>query len=485
MVEQKRRIFSIKTVSAGVVAALLVLVFLSGTIYNFNLPAVTAALPKRGPLQQTELTTGIVQYAEEAALYAALGGTAAAILVREGETVRAGQPVIEMDFRGADADVQSCIDNADASFREQLDNLRLSRSRLQVDIERTETNIRNTERQIDELRRETFRSDTVSDFELRQTEADITQAEAHLAQIQLLFDAGAASRQELTTAENSLASLQNRRNNLLTVYREGVENRDERLAEQEESRDRQILNLRHQLELLHQERRTRSLETEALSLQEETMSRELQARLADYESQLSDYTRYAVLFAPADGVVTASPISRGQHIAVGQRLMTFGLDHAFIVECDVPLSNNFIIPGDTATLYNASHTLEGTVTQVIPEANSKRVTLAVAHDRINAGETFMIQFEKISEASFVLVPNGAVNRDGEGYFLNQIRRRRGVLGTEFFTERLSVYIGDSDSTHTAIIRGITFFEPIAVISDRPFTQGQTIRLQNEGDFFEN
>ena len=85
--------------------------------------------------------------------------------------------------------------------------------------------------------------------------------------------------------------------------------------------------------------------------------------------------------------------------------------------------------------------------------------------------------------SFILVPNGAVNRDNDGYFLNQIRRRQGILGTEFYTIRQDIFIGGSDSTHTAVIRGIQTFEPIAVLSDRPFTHGQTIRLQNEGDLF--
>jgi len=84
----------------------------------------------------------------------------------------------------------------------------------------------------------------------------------------------------------------------------------------------------------------------------------------------------------------------------------------------------------------------------------------------------------------VLVPNGALNQDNDGYFVNQIKRRDGILGEEYYLERLDVYIGDSDSKNTAILQGITFFEPIALISDQPIAPGDVISVSNVGDFFE-
>jgi multidrug efflux pump subunit AcrA (membrane-fusion protein) len=130
--------------------------------------------------------------------------------------------------------------------------------------------------------------------------------------------------------------------------------------------------------------------------------------------------------------------------------------------------------------------LDGVVTVVNPHEGAKRLTIEFVEssDNLAAGETFTIQFEERSSENFILVPNSAVNRDGDGYFLNQVRRRQGMLGTEYYTEKLRVYIGDSDTENTAIIRGITFFEPIALASDKPFAERESIRLRNESDFFE-
>jgi len=485
MENKKRSWFNIKSVSAIALAGLLLLIFLSGTIYNHNLPTVTAAVPRRGHLNKVELTTGIVQYADTVELHSDMSGTVSAILVREGDTVTQGQPIMEMDFRGADEDIAERIEEAQAQLEDQQSNLRINRSRLQVDIERGTSNIGNTQRQIDELRREVDRSDMVSDFELRQTEADIERAEDDLLRMRQLADAGIATMQELRHVENHLSTLQDRRDHQQHLYDENVERNREQLADRGENRERQIRSLEHQLDMLRQDQQARSLDMEAIALQEEILQRDFEIRIEGYQSRLDDYNRHSIVTAPVDGVVTNLSISQGQHIQGHQRLASFGLTDNFIVECEIPLSNNFVRAGSTAVLYNASHVLEGIVTMVNPHEHAKRVTLSIESDTVTAGETFTIQFEEVSGESFVLVPNGAVNRDGSGYFVNQIRRRRGILGTEFYTTRLRIYIGDSDGENTAVIGGITFFEPIALVSDRSFNERETIRLRNESDFFEN
>jgi len=483
-----------KKVIVIVVVVLVLLIFLSGTIYNFNRPTVTAVMPARGNLQHTELTTGIayVYYADESVMYSVLDGMVTSVLVREGDTVYIGQPLIEMGFR--EADIHEQIDAVHANFHEQSENLRLAGSRIQLEIERIDTNIRNieqrqigelcvVERQIDELRGQNFRAETISDFEIRQTEISMHHAETHLERTRLLYNAGVVARMELFYAENNLEELRHLHENLLVLYAKSIERRDEMLANLEQYRDSQIHNLQHQLDLLRLERRTWGIEMEALTLQRSILERERDTQLLRYERQLYYHNRNAVLTSPVNGVIISLHVVQGQNIGISQRLIAFGLNGEYIVESTVPLSRDFIRIGSTATLYNSTHVLEGTVTQVRHEQNAQRITLAVLSGEINSGETFIVRFEETSDVSFILVPNGAVNRDNDGYFLNQIRRRQGILGTEFYTIRQDIFIGGSDSTHTAVIRGIQTFEPIAVLSDRPFTHGQTIRLQNEGDLF--
>ena len=475
MENTKKRRINIKSVAVSAVALLVVLIFLSSTIYNHNLPTVTAAMPSRGHLNQIELTTGIVQYADTIELAADISGTVAAVLVREGEAVTAGQPIIEMDFRGADDDIHQRISDAGAHFDEQMENIRISRSRHQVDLERIASNISNTQRQIGDLRSDLRRGDTISDFEITQTLADIERAESDLDRTRSLYGAGIATGQEVQNIEDQVVTLRNRLTHLQQTFQNQSTDRTDNI-------ERQIRNLEHQLNTLRQDQRTRNLDLEALSLQEETLRRERDNRIEDYQSRLEDFSTNTILRAPADGVVTHLPVNQGQHVSTNQRLASLGQN--LMVEAEIPLSNTFVTAGSEAVLYNSSHTLNGIVTVVNPQEHAKRLIIAFESDMVSAGETFTIQFEERSNESFVLVPNGAVNRDGDGYFLNQIRRRQGILGTEFYTERLRVYIGDADAENTVIIRGITFFEPIAIASDRSFSERETIRLRNESDFFD-
>jgi hypothetical protein len=113
------------------------------------------------------------------------------------------------------------------------------------------------------------------------------------------------------------------------------------------------------------------------------------------------------------------------------------------------------------------------------------VSISVYSDEVNDGETFEITFEKNSASSFVLVPNNAINQDNDGYFLYQIKRQRGIMGEEYYLERLNIFIGDGDHQNTSVVRGLTFFEPIVLVSDKAVSAGTIVSLKNPEDFFEN
>jgi len=471
-----------KIVSTCALLALVVLIFVSATIFNFNLPMVTAAMPVRGYLNHVELTTGIARYSETVEIATPVSGEITAVLVQEGEYVMAGTPLFEMDFRGADDEIRRRMEDANVNFAEQQENIRVNRTRIQVENERTAINISNILQQIDELFAETDRPEYVSRFEISQITIEIERAEHELEIAEQMHEAGIFSAQELRNAQSNLENLRQRQSNAQAVFDESTARAAERLNEQAENRRRQIRNLEHQLEMAHQDQRVRGLELESLLIQESTLEREHSTRTQNYENALADFYE-SVITASASGVITQISINRGQHVSANQRLAALGQN--LVIETEISLANTFVTTGSTARLYNSAHGTDGVVTVVNPHERGKTVFIEFESDAVSAGDTFAIQFSARSAESFVLVPNNAVNRDGDGYFLNQVRRRRGILGDEFFTERLRVYIGASDAENTAIIHGITFFEPLAVTSDRPFSERETIRLRNEADFFEN
>lgn len=64
-----------------------------------------------------------------------------------------------------------------------------------------------------------------------------------------------------------------------------------------------------------------------------------------------------------------------------------------------------------------------------------------------------------------------------------MKQQKGLLGKEYYVAKLRVYIGDNDADYTVVTEGITFFEPIVVQFDKELKEGDTVVLENEGDFF--
>jgi hypothetical protein len=156
-----------------------------------------------------------------------------------------------------------------------------------------------------------------------------------------------------------------------------------------------------------------------------------------------------------------------------------------IITCTIPLENSFVAVGDECRLSNSLRSFRGVVTDITTNAGNKTVTIAVTDTDVNVlpGESYTVTFTKEGERNERLAPNGAVMQDSQGHFLYRIKQRRGVLGNEYYTEKIRIYIGDSDNTNTVILNDIGFFEPVVLSSNKPFSEGDTITLRNAGDFF--
>lgn len=233
---------------------------------------------------------------------------------------------------------------------------------------------------------------------------------------------------------------------------------------------------------------------------------------------LTDVKNEAALtvLAPEDCVVTDLLVQKGQRVNQGEKVGNYGTPLTFGIECAIPLENDFIEKGDSCKVGNASLEFMGTVLDVSSEADKKKVRIQIpemqqksgvddssevdtglvleealnkgAHfgsEAIKDGDSFDVVFEKESPEARILVPNGALNRDSSGYFLYQIKQRKGLLGKEFYVSKLRVYIGDNDTDDTVVTEGITFFEPIVVQCDKELKEGDTVVLENEGDFFKD
>jgi len=470
--ERTARRVSAKSIGAIFLALIMLLIFFSRTIYEHNLPRVTAVRPQTGRLSMLEVSRGVVTHAGVENIFAAVTGIAEDVLVRQGETVEEGQALLHLSF-----------DRANTERR--LADLQNSRDRIANDIQNLNIQIDRINRQISTLNSETYEEEYISRHQLNTLELDIRMAEIELdsarqanrdARDRDERDDDAVRRTQLDV--NRAAT---RLENLLLQQREAernIERQQEReresVAEREQSRIARLADLRGEASSLQNNVQSRNIDLAGISLQEEA-----------YLAALEDFETFAVITAPVSGTVLSINIVNGELIRENQLIVSVGIAGDFIVECIISLDNNFVVPGDIAEITNMSHRLTGTVLSITPSAHGKVVQVGFSSEAVSPGETFDVTFRKESDTTFTLVPNGALRQDNDGFFINQIRRRQGIMGTEYYLARIPVFIGESDNRNTAIVQGITFFEPIAHISSRAVSPGDVIFLENEGDFFEN
>ena len=357
---------------AAAVCGLVFMVLLSGTVYNFNRPVVTAAMPARGHLNHREVVSGVARFGASLEVYADVAAWVSIVHVREGDAVVVGQPLFTLDFRAGPRErqdeieqLEAQIENATAQFYEQLESLRIDRLRNQIELERIDGEIQSIHQQINETRGEELGADNSLDFEIRQNREDAQQAAERIRQNEILFAAGAISLQELLDSQSSMEGLL-RRGELLAQQQAG------RFYDWERGRLSRLEDLEHQLAIRERERRARRLDAEAFSGREAAARRDFANRVADYERRIAESERRlaaydeTLILSQGEGAVTNIFVNQGQHIAANQHLASIGLGAHLVVETELSLGNNFVTVGSAAQLRNASQSIGGTVAHIVP-----------------------------------------------------------------------------------------------------------------------
>lgn len=457
--KKAKRILNKRNVGIALAVILITLVLLSRTIYTYNLPTVTAVSPQNGQLNKLELTTGIAKWEREDSIYVPLGGKVEELLVKEGDTLVEGQPMARLSFDTADAE-------------RKLKEIEVSRNKLKLDMQSISLRIEKLERSIAELQNEAYKPDTVSDYDINTTKNDIAKAWIDYSIMQEKFNNGDATDLDVSKAWLTLQGLYLKLDNLEKTKAEREQTALEDLEKKEKSRAKQLADYHSDKDALNLDLKAKKQDSANLDIQE-----------AQYRKILEESEVCAQITAPQNGTVLTLPVNQGQTVNTAQLFATVGVGQTFMIECDITLDNNFVAVGDKCKMQNATHALDGVVEKIALLERSKKVTIAVRSDEIMEGETFEIRLEKRSSVSYTLVPNGAVNKDSDGYFLYQLKRRDGIMGKEFYATKLRVFIGDSDAENTVIVQGVDFFEPVVLLSDKPFEENDTIKVKNMGDFF--
>ena len=445
-------------VGAVLAAALLVLVFLSRTIYAYNTPNVTAGSLSHGKLRKTESAKGVVDWADIRDIYAPIDGKVAELLVAEGDAITRGQALARLVFD-------------EENVEEQLAQLANDRARLDMSITAIHEKIARAEKSVADWTAETYDAQAVSRRDIENIESKIAAKQADVAEKDALYAGGTITRKELDTARDELAALQKELSEAQTAFAENEQKAAYDAASKDKDRQKQIENLQYEIDGYRQELRGKAIDVS-----------ENEAKQAKLNGQLASYDTSRYIYAEADGVLVSLDIQKGKTVNEDQIIGTYGAEGLLLLECDLPIENNFVAVGDECMINNANHSFRVTVSKLTVVDGKKRVTIKPEAEGIAVGETFEISFAKTSANSYTLVPNAAVNKDSNGHFVYIVQKRDGILGEEYYVQKQSIQIGDSDATNTVVTRGAGFFDPIVTMSDKPFDDNATVVLRNEGDF---
>ena len=478
-----------KIVGGVFIALVLLLVFFSKTVYNYDLPRVTAQRPNSGRLDKVETSSGQAEWEATEKIYAPLTGDVAEVLVEEGDRVEAGQPLYRMSY---DADVDSAerklreIDNSEKKLVNDVENTKLSIEQAKRQIDSVERSIQAVDAEVAAIEENAAAAAAKADNDMAQLEMDILKAERSLADSEVLFEIGAGTARDVDTARESLDALELKRQ----AQELSAADTQRSYAKQADDVRAKVADYRKSIEDSRAQ-----IETYELSLQSKDIDLAGYALQAEpYKQQLDDYEAHAVVASPTNGTVLSLGTEKGVRVNENAMVAEVGVEGSFVVFCSISIDNNFVGTGDPCQLENSTHTLAGSVQSITLAgasatgsggATSKTVKIALDSDEVESGETFTITFEKMSQTSYTLVPNSALNVDNEGYYVYQVKRRKGILGDEYYIGRLGVYIGDSDGTNTAIVRGTMFFDPLVISSDKTISEGDVVLLENESDFLES
>lgn len=306
---------NIKAVGGLFIVLLVILMFLSKTIYNRNLPKVTAVSPISGKINKYEIVSGIVDWENIEEMYSEVGGIIEEILVNEGDKVTKGQPLFRLSY---DED----------EIKSKLKEIEINKSKLYIDLENLEARINDTKNIISNPA-------LAKDLEkimnmINKVENQIKVSEEEYAKLEILYENGAIPKKELDNSKNALENLKYDLLGLKNDYKIAYESYKDNLIS------------------LEQNLISKKFDVDNLVNQEEI-----------YKKTISDYKKNTVIAASKDAVVISIPLKTGQYINQNQLMISFGIGNDFKIVADVPIDNNFIAVGDICNLTNSSHTLEG------------------------------------------------------------------------------------------------------------------------------
>ncbi|HWQ30492.1 MAG TPA: efflux RND transporter periplasmic adaptor subunit [Negativicutes bacterium] len=398
-------------------ATMFVMTFFSRTINNFTLPKVTYATPTEGALIKEVTGTGTVEANSTRELYVSSSMKVTGIAVEAGDRVKQGQILMTLDTSDIERQLE---DEQDKYAQKKL--------------------------QLEELLEAGSPEGLMSlDKAVQVARQNVDKTRKNYDSCKALLEAGAVASTNLAEAAADME-------NAKLDYEIAKHNKDKAVNANK-----------------------RDIESTKLDI---SMAERKIAELAK-EMNMS------IVTAPCDGIVTGLYYSEGMTATASQplyRIADAGMGFRFVAAVDTSAAE-YLEPGDAARISVNSlndKTIQGKVNQITDNRQKigvkKDVQIDIPSEGLDGGEVGTADIKKCVGSNNVLVPSSAVGQDTYGYFVYVLKEREGPLGNEFYAERVSVSIGDSDNTKTAVLSGLNNSDKVISGSNKQLSDGSPVMV---------
>jgi len=169
--------------------------------------AVAVVSARTGDIPFTISVTGSLQTLDDVMLSAKIPGKIASVFVREGDSVRAGQVVVQQDTK----DLEAQLRQAEAALKSARARLQQAQTALELQPTQNETSLRQAEAALEAAKARLRALETGARRQERQqveqqvasAKANLENAQANLERVRRLYQQDAVSRQQLDAAQTA------------------------------------------------------------------------------------------------------------------------------------------------------------------------------------------------------------------------------------------------------------------------------------------
>jgi RND family efflux transporter MFP subunit len=461
---------------------------------------VTVVAARRSLIRENLTLIGILRPERQAAITPKVPGRIEAVLVRAGDRVQKGQPLVRMDvgdwqaqIRGAEAGVTA----ADAQYRKAIDGKRARAVELDAALSQARAGLATAlaRRRQAELSVPLTRSSAVSDADraeagVKQAEAGVRQAEIGLKlaeetveRLKKLFERGGIARVDLegaqAQADIARAQYDSARAGLEQA-RAGLRPARETLPmrEQVSQADVEAANagVRQAEDGVRSARRARA---EALKIAD----RDVEAARAQLEmaraglAQARAQVGGSLLLSPFDAIVTEVSGRAGEYAQPGMPILNLSAMRAGYLEAAAPARYAALLRvGLQARITldtQPNRPLRGTVQQILPLAGSDnrtfpvQIVLAGKPDALNPGVMGRVEIELTGDPNAIRIPVEALRYEGNRAYVLVIENGRAA--------RRELTPGASEGPMAQALTGLSEGETVILSAPSSLQPGMAVK----------